>query len=77
MIGRYPQNESNCRFKFDFENVYWNSRLSMEHKRVVESLESNAEVWDLFAGVGYEEYLPCRSIMHMLISLQRSEIIES
>ncbi|CAJ0747226.1 10189_t:CDS:10, partial [Entrophospora sp. SA101] len=32
--------ESNCKFRFDFSKVYWNSRLHTEHDR------------DVFAGVG-------------------------
>lgn len=32
----HMQNESKCRFKFDFGKVYWNSRLQMEHGRLVQ-----------------------------------------
>ena len=46
------QNESGCRFKFDFENVYWNSRLSTEHERLVDQFKVNEAVGDVFAGVG-------------------------
>ncbi|RCK59541.1 tRNA (guanine(37)-N1)-methyltransferase [Candida viswanathii] len=29
------QLESGCRFRFDFSQVYWNSRLSTEHERII------------------------------------------
>ncbi|KAI8371428.1 Met-10+ like-protein-domain-containing protein [Radiomyces spectabilis] len=44
--------ESNCRFKFDFSKVYWNSRLHTEHDRLVQQFEKNSRVCDVFAGVG-------------------------
>lgn len=31
--------ENNCTFSFDYENVYWNSRLSTEHGRVVDMMK--------------------------------------
>lgn len=46
------QNESGCRFRFDFQNVYWNSRLSTEHERLVNQFKVNEVVGDVFAGVG-------------------------
>jgi tRNA (guanine37-N1)-methyltransferase len=44
--------ENNCEFKFDFAKVYWNPRLGTEHERVVNILETNDVVYDVFAGVG-------------------------
>lgn len=44
--------ESNCTFHFNFEDVYWNSRLQKEHERVFESFKVNEIVCDVFAGVG-------------------------
>lgn len=44
--------ESNCRFKFDFAKVYWNSRLSTEHNRIIESFKEGEAVADVMAGVG-------------------------
>lgn len=46
-------NENKCRFKFDFSQVYWNSRLSTEHERMIAKFKPNHDiVYDLFAGVG-------------------------
>jgi tRNA (guanine37-N1)-methyltransferase len=55
--------EHGCRFHFDFANVYWNSRLSGEHTRLVEYIINDAKlvvgkkkhitiVADAMAGVG-------------------------
>ena len=44
--------ESDCSFELDFGKVYWNSRLSTEHERVVRSLPDGAIVYDAFAGIG-------------------------
>lgn len=46
------QLESNCRFRFDFRKVYWNSRLHTEHDRLVSLFEPGQAVCDPFAGVG-------------------------
>lgn len=46
------QSESDCRFKFDFSKVYWNSRLSTEHGRLVDTFNPIDIVADGFAGVG-------------------------
>ena len=47
------QRESDCRFQFDFSKVYWNSRLSTEHFRLVQKYFNRGEaVADVFAGVG-------------------------
>lgn len=46
-------NENKCRFKFDFSKVYWNSRLSTEHERIINKLNKSIDiVFDIFAGVG-------------------------
>ncbi|KAN0100387.1 Met-10+ like domain containing protein [Tylopilus felleus] len=44
--------ESDCRFAFDFSNVYWNSRLHTEHDRLVQLFKPEDVVADVFAGVG-------------------------
>ncbi|KAK0466351.1 Met-10+ like-protein-domain-containing protein [Desarmillaria tabescens] len=44
--------ESNCRFTFDFSQVYWNSRLHPEHDRIVKLLDPSDILADVFAGVG-------------------------
>nr|CAH7750099.1 unnamed protein product [Callosobruchus chinensis] len=44
--------ENNCRFKFDFSKVYWNSRLCTEHERIVNKLQKGDVLFDVFAGVG-------------------------
>ncbi|KAJ3539096.1 hypothetical protein NM688_g6415 [Phlebia brevispora] len=44
--------EADCRFTFDFSEVYWNSRLHTEHSRLVEQFKPEDVVADVFAGVG-------------------------
>ncbi|PCH34211.1 guanine-N(1)--methyltransferase [Wolfiporia cocos MD-104 SS10] len=44
--------ESNCKFTFDFSEVYWNSRLHTEHTRLVSLFKPEDLVADVFAGVG-------------------------
>ncbi|KAJ3517865.1 hypothetical protein NLJ89_g229 [Agrocybe chaxingu] len=44
--------EADCRFTFDFTQVYWNSRLHTEHERLVEMFKPEELVADVFAGVG-------------------------
>ncbi|KAF9967994.1 tRNA(m(1)G37)methyltransferase [Mortierella alpina] len=44
--------ESGCRFKFDFAQVYWNSRLHTEHERLVKMFKPTDAVCDVMAGVG-------------------------
>lgn len=46
------QSESNCRFRFDFSKVYWNSRLHTEHDRLIKKFKKGEAVCDVFAGVG-------------------------
>ena len=47
------QHESNCRFTFDFREVYWNSRLHSEHERLIDVFKpEDGIVADVFAGVG-------------------------
>ena len=46
------QKESGCRFRFDFENVYWNSRLQGEHGRLIDQFKRGEVIADVFAGVG-------------------------
>ena len=44
--------EMGLTFRFDFKKVFWNSRLSQEHKRIVDKLTKNSVAFDVFAGVG-------------------------
>ncbi|KAM0793030.1 hypothetical protein ACM66B_000521 [Microbotryomycetes sp. NB124-2] len=44
--------EGGCTFTFDFSKVYWNSRLSTEHGRLVDSFSPHDVICDAFAGVG-------------------------
>nr|CAI5832585.1 unnamed protein product [Callosobruchus analis] len=44
--------ENNCKFKFDFSKVYWNSRLCTEHERIVNNFQKGDILFDVFAGVG-------------------------
>ncbi|KAF9486577.1 guanine-N(1)--methyltransferase [Pholiota conissans] len=44
--------EADCKFTFDFTEVYWNSRLHTEHERLVELFKPDDVIADVFAGVG-------------------------
>ncbi|KAH9837256.1 Met-10+ like-protein-domain-containing protein [Rhodofomes roseus] len=44
--------ESGCSFIFDLAEVYWNSRLSHEHERILNQFKPEDVVADIFAGVG-------------------------
>ncbi|GAA5890960.1 hypothetical protein JCM6882_008867 [Rhodosporidiobolus microsporus] len=44
--------EHDCRFRFDFSKVYWNSRLQTEHARLVSTFKPEEVIVDGFAGVG-------------------------
>ena len=46
------QSENDCRFTFDFREVYWNSRLHHEHERLIDKFQPEDVVADVFAGVG-------------------------
>ncbi len=46
------QRESGCDFTFDFSKVYWNSRLSTEHGRLIKGFKSGSAICDVMAGVG-------------------------
>lgn len=46
------QKETGCNFTFDFQKVYWNSRLATEHERLINSFESGEVVCDVMGGVG-------------------------
>uniref|UniRef100_A0A914EC61 tRNA (guanine(37)-N1)-methyltransferase n=1 Tax=Acrobeloides nanus TaxID=290746 RepID=A0A914EC61_9BILA len=39
-------------YRLDFSKVFWNSRLSNEHHRIVEKLDRDCVVFDVFAGIG-------------------------
>ncbi|GAA5940882.1 hypothetical protein JCM10213_007994 [Rhodosporidiobolus nylandii] len=44
--------EHDCKFRFDFSKVYWNSRLQTEHARLVSTFSPEDVIVDGFAGVG-------------------------
>ncbi|BGP45028.1 tRNA(m(1)G37)methyltransferase [Rhodotorula kratochvilovae] len=44
--------EHDCKFRFDFSKVYWNSRLQTEHARLVSTFSPDEVIVDGFAGVG-------------------------
>lgn len=44
--------EAECTFKFDYSKVYWNTRLSTEHGRLVELFQAGEVVCDVMAGIG-------------------------
>lgn len=44
--------ENGSCFEFDFSTVYWNPRLSGEHERLVQEINANDFLYDVFAGVG-------------------------
>ncbi|GJN91853.1 hypothetical protein Rhopal_004877-T1 [Rhodotorula paludigena] len=44
--------EHDCKFRFDFSKVYWNSRLQTEHARLVSTFSPDEVVVDACAGVG-------------------------
>ena len=44
--------EQNCIFRFDYSKVYWNSRLSTEHERIVGKFKPGQAVCDVMAGIG-------------------------
>eukprot|EP00946_MAST-07B_sp_MAST-7B-sp1_P001255 g1255.t1 len=44
--------EGGARFRFDFREVYWNSRLQYEHTRVVKSFSEGDVICDMMAGIG-------------------------
>lgn len=46
------QHELDCVYKFDFKDVYWNSRLENEHRRIVNKCKQGEAVCDVMAGVG-------------------------
>jgi tRNA (guanine37-N1)-methyltransferase len=41
-----------CEFKFNYGQVYWNSRLDTEHLRMIEKFKPGEAVCDVMAGVG-------------------------
>ncbi|KAG9255043.1 Met-10+ like-protein-domain-containing protein [Emericellopsis atlantica] len=44
--------ESGCIFQFDYGTVYWNSKLSTEHERIVDLFQQGDVVVDVMAGIG-------------------------
>lgn len=44
--------EEGLRYKLDFSKVYWNSRLSHEHARLIKKLDKNSLLYDACCGIG-------------------------
>jgi len=44
--------ENGATFRLDYREVYWNSRLEREHRRIVQMLRPTDVVCDPFAGIG-------------------------
>ena len=44
--------EHGCTFRMDFSKVYWNSRLSTEHTRLIDLFKPNELIVDLCCGIG-------------------------
>ncbi|KJH52367.1 Met-10+ like-protein [Dictyocaulus viviparus] len=44
--------ENGVKYRLDFSKVFWNSRLSHEHERVVSLFSANSLVYDVCAGIG-------------------------
>ena len=42
----------NCTFRFNYSKVYWSSRLTSEHERIVNLFQEGEVVCDVMAGVG-------------------------
>ncbi|CAJ2501712.1 Uu.00g045650.m01.CDS01 [Anthostomella pinea] len=44
--------ENECVFRFDYAQVYWNSKLEGEHSRIIRLFEPDEVVCDVMAGIG-------------------------
>lgn len=44
--------EGDCRFTFDFQTVYWCTRLITERNKILSSLNKGDILIDMFCGVG-------------------------
>src|SRR5205085_4914121 len=44
--------ENNCVFALDYSTVFWNSRLSTEHTRIIALLNTYDVLFDVFCGIG-------------------------
>merc|ERR1711920_858632 len=44
--------QNGCVFRFNYSEVYWNSKLSTEHSRVINMFPSETRICDLCAGIG-------------------------
>ncbi|KAL9601380.1 MAG: hypothetical protein Q9219_002556 [cf. Caloplaca sp. 3 TL-2023] len=44
--------EQDCTFRFNYSKVYWNTRLSTEHSRLVSKFKPGEAICDVMAGVG-------------------------
>ena len=45
-------NENGCKYKLNYEKVYWNSRLQYERKRMNTVFGKKSVICDMFCGVG-------------------------
>ncbi len=44
--------EGDCKYRFNYSQVYWNSKLNTEHTRLVNMFKPGEVVCDVMAGVG-------------------------
>jgi len=44
--------QNGCQFRFNYSEVYWNTKLSTEHSRIIDMFPEQTRVCDLCAGIG-------------------------
>lgn len=82
--------ENGCHFRLNLATVYWNSRLSSEHARLVSEFRPGEVIADLFAGVGpfavpaakkgcvvYANDLNPQSHHYLVANVQRNHVARS
>ena len=61
--------ENGCLFKLDLSKVMWSKGNNNERLRIAKLVEDNEVVLDMFAGIGYFQFLH-RLLNHLYICLQ-------